>query len=297
MIKDYGKLAYLKVIELERQLSKFKNQLTESNFNSLTYNLGAPDKRLVFFKKIKFLSNASQLVSLYVNVKTKNNLSIHVDVNVLGKKVFDGYVSNGTNVITLEVGVDKGECTVEFTIRHGVLFVIDEFTVNVSGKIDYLKGCKKLSSITLPNRSFVSYLNDSHLQVYSYTTEDGFSQVFEFDDVKEASIAGYVNGELYVVFVTTENVLKVLILTNELTGGMYFETNVNDVVSACGYPYGEGIKIVFVCYGQVYIGEFVKWQTFKKSSTSRKGAKVTAEADVPNVYVVTDVYNTSKLID
>ena len=296
MNKDYGKMAYLKVIELEKQMLKLKKQLTDSAFNSLVFNLGSPDKRLKFVKKIRFYSNGNDLVTISVNIQTQNNLTVNATAVLNGRKLFQNSISNGNGVINLELGVDRGECLLQLTFEHESLYSINDLTVTINGKVEYAVSQRSLSSITLSNKNYVSYLNDNNLQIFKYTTEGGVCQVFEFDGVVDGSICGFINGELYVVVVNKLNELLMLTYNENANTSSISSVLTNGVTSVCGYPYGDGIKIYFILGGQVYSGEYVSGETFKERSLNRKGVKITADADCINAYIVTDAYGLSKLV-
>lgn len=296
MFSDYGKLAYVKVMELEKRLELLKKDVKSSLTEVLCFDLTTPENRTVFNKKFSCKCNATSMVSVAVEVQTDTELSISYKLVCGDIVVKSGVLQGGAGNFTVEHGVSEGEVKYTLTLSCITSFYIKNVYVTLSGKISHLTEFKRMSSYTHGDVTFVSTVSGNLLILYGYSSAEGFYELFFIPDVKDTSIVGFIGEELYVAYIDTSNKLRVLIYNPVTYNGLFANLGVSGATSVCGYNYGEGIEILFVLTGTVYSGVYVKGEKFNYSAVKRKGVKVTAEADYPGAYIISDAYASNKLV-
>ena len=281
MYLDYGKLAYVKVMELEKKIEMLEKDIKGSLIDVLCFDLTTPENRTVFNKKFSCKCNSTSSISVSVEVQTDIELSINYKLTCGDVVVKSGVFKGGAGNFTVEHGVSQGDVNYNLTLSCSTSFYINNLYVTLSGKISHLTEFKRMSSYTHGDVTYVSTVNGNLLILYGYSTSEGFYELFYITDVKDTSIVGFIGEELYVAYVDVNNNLKMLIYNPETYNGLFYNLNVVGVTSVCGYNYGEGIEVLFVLTGNVYSGVYVKGEQFSYLPVKRKGVKVTAEANYP----------------
>ncbi len=296
MFSDYGKRAYVKVIELEKRFEQLKKELQSSTIDVLSFDLTTPERRAVFSQKAYFTcKNAGNIV---VNLEVNTDLSVPLNYQVIvnGKIIKSGTSLEGKCNLKIETGVLEGDCVIQTNLSASMTFSIKNFYVSVSGKVKYYQSERRISYATVNGVNYVSFLNNDRVILYSYDNNLGLFSLYELSDVKDACIAGFINGELYLLYITSDNKIKVLIYDPEEYAGFIYGLNVNGATSVCGYPVDNKIKVIYVVKGEVFVGTYEKGLQFYSEQTKRRGTKVTCDCDCVGAYVITGAFNSNKLI-
>ncbi len=293
---DYGKLAYVKVMELEKKIENLQKDIKGSLTDVLCFDLTTPENRTVFNKKFSCKCNSNSTISVSVEVQTDVAHSIKYELSLGNVVIKSGVFEGGFGNFTIEHGAGQGNVNYNLTLSCVTSFYINNLYVTLSGKISHLTEFKRMSSYTHGDVTYVSTVSGNLLILYGYSTSEGFYELFYITDVKDTSIVGFIGEELYVAYVDANNALKMLIYNPVTYNGLFANLNVVGVTSVCGYEYGEGIEVLFVLTGNVYSGVYVKGEKFSYLPVKRKGVKVTAEANYPGAYIVSDAYSSNKLV-
>ena len=296
MLSNYGKIAYLKVLELEKKFEKFEKDLKGSLTDILSFDLTTPDRRMVFTKKFSCKSNATSTLNVKVDLKTDTALKIEYQFIIGDSIVKRDYLQGGNGTFTFDYGIPEGELNFTLKLISATSFNIENLYVTLSGKISYLTEFRRLSYITSGNVTYIATTSGNVLTVYGYSVEEGLHELFTLTEIKDASIVGFIGNELYVLYVDESNTLDILLYDINSYNGMIYGLNVSGVTSLCGYNYGDGVKIIFVLTGNVYSGVFLKGEPFTYQAVKRKGVRVTADAGVSEVYIISDAYSSNKLV-
>ena len=296
MYKDYGKIAYAKVLELENRVKELKTALENSTVNLLSFDLTTPETRAVFNKKAYFLCKEDGNLVVSLEVKASVSSLIYYQAIVNGKIIKSSSFSGGELKLNFECGISKGDGLIQINISCAERFKIDNFHLSLSGKIKYFESERRVSYVNLNNESFVSYLNGQNAVLYRYETGFQLESHYQLGEVKDACIAGYVNDRLYMLFINLKNELKVLVYDPIEYFGEIYSLDVSGVTSVCGYPYLDGVKVVFTKKGEVCLGDYVVSTKFTYERTKRRGAKVTCDSNSIGAYVISDGFKASKLI-
>ncbi len=296
MFSDYGKRAYLKVIELEKKFESLQKELRNSVTNTLCFDLLTPERRVIFGQKFALVSKDNSTINLTIDVATDININVQYQLVLDGVVIESGNLANGSGTLKMEIGVGTGELKFQINLLSPITFGLQNLYVTVSGKVEHVTDYRRLSVLTMSDISYVTNINESRLILYGYDSVEGLYELFNWTDVKDVSIAGFMGGELYVLYIDLSYTAHLLLYNPITFEGKMVELGCSGVTSICGYPYGNGIKVFYVLTGNVYSGVFIKGESFTSSVVKRKGVKVTADADVVGAYVISDAYNSNKLV-
>ena len=295
MFQDYGKSAYIKVKELEKKFEKLEKELLSSLTNTLSYDLVTPEKSNVFTKSFICDSTKTSTVTAKIDFESDVSLPVDYQITVNGNAVINGKLQDGYKTIDFQTVVGEGKVSFQLRLYSDTPFIIKKLFISLSGNLNYSSEFSRISVFTNNQTTYLSTVDRNKFTLYGYD-EQGLSSLYELKDVKVASIAGLVAGELYVLYTDVNNYLRLLIYNVEDFHSVILNLNVGGVTSVCGYPYGEGIKIIYVITGKVYSGDYVKNGVFNGENTRRKGIKVYCDANCAGVYVISDAYNSNKLV-
>ncbi len=296
MFSDYGKRAYVKVIELEKKFEKLQKELKNSVTDTLNFDLSTPERRVIFGQKFAFVNKDNSNVTLTIDVTTDINLAVNYQILLGGVVIKSGEFAGGGGSLKTEIGVGSGELKFQINLSAPITFGLQNLFVTVSGKVEYVSDYRRLSVLNTSNISYVTIVNENRLILYGYDSTEGLYELFNWADVKDVAIAGFIGGELYVLYVDLSHAVHLLLYNPVTFEGKIVGLGCKGVNSICGYPYGNGIKVFYVQTGNVYSGVYIKGESFISSAVKRKGVKVTADAGVAGAYIISDAYNSNKLV-
>ena len=296
MFSDYGKRAYIKVMELEKRFEKLQKEFKNLVTDTLSFDLSTPERRVIFGRKFYFVSKDNSTINLTLDLTTDVNISIGYQIVLDDAVIKSGQFEGGSGCLKTEIGVGAGELRFQINLTSPITFGIQNLYVTVSGKVEHVAEDRRLSLITVSNMNYLTLIDDNRLVLYGYDSIDGLYELFNWQDVKDVSIAGYIGSDLYLLYIDASNSLNLLIYSSISYEGNIINLGYKGVTSTCGYPYGGGIMVYYVSTGNVYSGVYIKGEKFTSSAVKRRGVKVTADSNVKGAYIISDAYNSNKLV-
>ncbi len=291
---DYGKRAYIKVMELEEKLEKFIKETESQKEKVLTFDLSVPEKKAVFSRSLKFKASVDGIVSVTAVLNAPESLPLIYELYKNDEVIKSGKTTSTETIISFELGVFSGENELVFSVSAGIPFTLDGLKVTVNGKVDYLSCKRRISLITVGEENWITYLNENTVTLYNYKGESLIEKYST--SVYDACILGYVNGELYLGFISADYGLKIMIYRTSTGSGFTTKALVNGVSSICGYPSGNVVNVLYIKTGKVFKGVYDRGSGYTEQSTFRRGTSVYADPDVSGVYVISDGYKPTKFI-
>ena len=294
MFTDYGKKAYLKVLELEKRVDKLQNEVEKSIKQSLIFDLATPEILMHHTKSINFNVSNDCISKVDLNLKCSVDSEITYKICIDSTLIKSG-VFSGADSFSIELPLQKGTSHLAFKFDCSEHFLFNVFSVVIDGCVNYLNVDRRLSSVLINNANYITYLNEGVLGFYSYNNSI-LSKIIELNDISDGCIAGCYNGELYALLITKDNQIKVFVYNLEKSSGSILRLNVQGASSICGYVSDNFVTIYFVSGGRVFKGLYQKGAKFSYELVNRRGVKVYSSPDVTNAYVISDNKNAKLVI-
>lgn len=296
MLIDYGKMAYVKINELNKRIEKLEKQVNKSTYNTLVFDLTPPEKGYAFDKVIKFLSNGDGVVKGELTVSIPESASVTYQIIFQNKTVKMGSVTAIESVITFELSANDGENEVDLKFSSTEDLKFDGLKVTLGGQVEYLSQKRKLSLSTTTFSDYIIYLNADVATLYEYSL-GSLVKVCDYFNVLDVSLLGYANQQLYVAVISEENELSFETISSDGERVKNPNVTIKNVSSIYGYVSDSGINVVFSKAGNILVGEYGYDGTFNYQKTGRRGAFVTGDSDVLGVYIIYGEYKPTKLVD
>ncbi len=291
---DYGKRAYIKVLELEKKLEDLIKESERDKIKTLTFDLSVPETKATFNRTLKFIATDDCVASVSIKLTAPESVPIFYEILRNSEVVKTGKTEVSETFIAFDLGVFSGENVVDVSLMAGVPFPLDELSVTVQGKVNYLTSKRRLSCVDVGGENYIVYLNENTYTLYSYA---GGNLVEKYrTNVYDACILGYINGELYIGSISLDYGLKITIYRTSTGSSLTTKALVNGVSSVCGYQSGETAVIVYVKTGVVYKGTYERASGYSEQPTYRRGSSVFADPNVDGAYVILDGYKPTKFI-
>ena len=168
MFTDYGKKAYLKVLELEKRVDKIDKELSSNTHSSLLFDLATPEMLAKYNKSVNFCAINDCVSKIDINIKcsveSEITYKIYIDSNVIKSGSFTG----GKDSFSIEAPLQKGTAKLSFEFDSEVHFSFSVLSISVSGLVKYLNVDRRLSCIEYSGKNYITYLNEGVLNFYSY---------------------------------------------------------------------------------------------------------------------------------
>lgn len=295
MISDYGKMAYVKVIELENKLERKLKELEKSVYKSLFFDLATSETHATFTRSFKFKANADCAVKCTLTIGAIETATVNYSVTVMDKVIKSGVAKGLETLLSFDFCAYEGENDVTIELVSNVPYLLDNLKVVLGGNVDYFPSKNRLSSVSYGSKDYVTFLSGNGYVLYEY---DGtrLKTLYESHEVLDACIGGMVGEELYVITISLNHGLQVMMYNVNTGFGVNTTPLINSVTSVCAYPYDNGVRIIFVKTGAVYNGFYRKGGSFSCESMGRRASLVFADANVLGACVLTDEFKPSKLI-
>ncbi len=297
---DYGKEAYVKLLELKKKVESIEKQLSKFHYNELKFNLGSDYN----------VTKWEQSFSLDALNEGKHYFKFKIDAQILNITgiVTEIYVNNvlcytfanlidGVYPFAISPTLIKGENTLKIVMNSAQEFDLNSCAVEVCGLVSYAKAYYSLSLATKGNMNYVIRKTPTATRVCYYYTDNSLKTVRILYNLKDAKIVAVDDNYLYFVVIQENDTayLTKMSLSNFLIEE--YPLNVSGVSSIAGYSFNGGIKILFCKLYSLYEGVFnLDTKTFTYSNTGKKAVKVYAESDCPNAFIITDKNNDSKFV-
>ena len=295
---DYGKLAYLKIAQLEKKIQKLESLVSKNNYSELEFIYENPISQYThaFLVDLNALKDGVSTVKLTIDASLNGTYSIEVKVNEVQIFKQDGFESK-QNTFSIEAPLNKGNNVIKVSVECLTEpLKINVLKVNVGGFVEYLKVKNYLSTISINNKDYFVHLKGENAKVYSYCEENGLIEVYNLTNLIDAKICGGTNEYLYILYINKQNFLYLLTLNLEDKTTQETNLNVSSCSSAAGYPVDSGIKVFYSQFAKIYSGIVAPNQAFTPTFTGRKGLEVYADANTPNAIVIVDNFLNAKFI-
>ena len=296
MNNNYSQIAYYKILDLEKRLKTLEEQVKNNQYKSLTFDLSTDTKKAVVSKKVTFNCVSDGVIKLNFYIKTSLQTSFNCEISLNDKVIKSETFLSGEGNLEFENFAVKGLNTIVINLSAGFTYSLNVFNVNVSGKVDYANLARRLSIVTLNDANYILYLNDNEFCIYKYTQADGLYDIYHRNRIFDCHLAACVDGVLYILYIDLYYKLYCFRFETGTNFGTISALNFNGATSVCGYANDYGIKIMLSKTNYVYSGDYIFGEDFVCENTNRRGAKVTCDADLKGVYVISDSYKCSKLV-
>ena len=295
MFTDYGKRAYIKVIELEKELDKRLKELQENSYRGLFFDLSTPETATAFTRKAKFVANADGTMRCVLTVYPPSGVSVIYEILVYSKLIKTGTVSGGETAVSFDMGVFKGENEITVKLYASIPYVLENLSLTIEGSVGEYLGNRKLSCVTHNDKNYILFVCDGWYYLYLYDGS-GLNLITQKDGVIDGCIGGIINDVMYVVILNENNSFNILRYNLLTSSGFTTQSLSSGVTSVCAYPHDGGIKVLFIKSGELNIGFYDSESGFFYEKTSRRAQKVFADADAPGVYILHDEFKPVKFI-
>jgi hypothetical protein len=297
---DYGKMAYVKVCELEKKLKNLESLYSEVKYNEVNFSFKENANKNCYEKtfKVNAVKDGKYTFkgSVEIDVALQNGVSVLVYVN--GVLAYSNKNLNLTNFsYDFEAVLSKGENQIKTTCQAEESYNLISLNYTVCGYIDYVKSNNALSRISYNGYDFILHLLDDKAFLYKYSALNGLILNGEFSSLFQASIIGVDSNCVYLAAIDSSKFLRVIsydynnnVIVNNVA------LNVGGVLSVCGYMFGDTFKLYFTRLLEVCCGDFSFSNEFTYYRTGRKGAKVYLEPNETNYLIISDKYSNAKLV-
>ncbi len=299
---EYGKVAYLKMLELEKELSSLKNSLNQKTSNSIYLVSENDDNNSTLFSKTfmfnvfesgkynfhgLILTESQTENQITVDFTLNNELVLSLDMNTLSETnySFDTLCQSG-----------KNELIVTFTAESE--FNLKKINVNL---IRYEKDglYHKLSVLNYETTNYILNVsgNDATLLKVK-NSSNKIESVMSFK-CKDAQLIEVKSYYAIMVFIDDNSSLKIKVVDFANNRVTEEDLGVSGVNSVCAYKLenGQGYKIIFSRFSQIYYCYYnVQGDSRTFEKTARKGNLVYAETNVCGVYLIVDFTSKTKLV-
>ncbi len=296
---DYGKLAYLKITELENRIEKLEKKVSETNYTELEFNYSDLIEQYTheFFITINALKEGASTIKLNIDGNFEA-IAYSVEVKVNDVHLMREYVQKtNQKTYSLTANLNKGENVIKVTVENGATKLkIYSLKMNVSGFVEYLITKNYLSNVTVDSTEYVLHFNKDVATLFSYSTENGLVTSYTLSGVLDCKIVGAINGALYVAYIDQSNNLFLCVYNVSTGEDEFIDLRVTSCSSVAGYPCDNGIKLFYSKFAKIYSGVYTPSASFISHYTGRKGLEVYADGNAPNAVVIVDNFLNAKFI-
>ena len=300
MYNDYGKMAYVKISQLEDKILNLQKQSLSKTFAVLDFDFTG-EKSVNYLEKVvnvNFLSAEMSYVNISCTLEKSSDREIDLNVFFGDEEVYSqSALKDGDNAFDFNALCEKGVYPVKIILSSFGAFNLNNLKLEIKGYVSYNNLEGALSVGSYENKDISCHQYGESASVYEYSNGLPLKKIASFSGVYESQVV-MVNGEFaYILVVDTKRNLKLIKinLSNYQTNSIILP--VNAVMSACGYPDGNGgITIYFSQLAQIYQGNFASDTAFSYHKTGRKGVKLYAECNEPGVMITVDRNKCAKLV-
>ncbi len=297
---EYGKIAYLKALKLEKELEELKNSLTQKTSNNIFLVSENDDNNSTEYSKtITFNVIESGKYNFQGNVITEfdgqNQISVEMILN--GEKIKSFEISSS---FSFEYNFDticqtgKNELIVVFLATNN--FNLKKLNLNLT-KYDSDELYHRLSKVDYLFATYVLEVNgdEAKLSRIEYNQNE-FEELLTFK-CKDAQLCGYCIGELRIAYIDENS--NLLLKNVSIDGQTASQVNLDasGVTSLCSYVVGNDVHIYFSRFSQIYrcVYNGIS-ENFYVEKTLKKGNVLFSEPDVSGVYIIADFTSNTKLV-
>ncbi len=295
---DYGKIAYLKIVELEKQLSKLQETLTVQTNSSMYFisendnnNSAVYEKTFIFDSKNSGKYTIDGIINANIETGTLLFIDIYLDDCFMDTRVIG---MNDDLEYSLNLLINKGKNSLIFKFRSDTVFNVKKITANIH-KSENSNTFNRITKIPKENGDYVFIVKDKYanLKIIENGEREGIT-ISKFT-LKDGTILYHDSDYIYVGYVTLNYELylrKINKATNEFVD---IDLGVGGLSSIAGYFKDNNLVILFIKFNQVHVGKY-DFSTFTYENVGQIADRVYAEPSINDLYIITNSQNKTKLI-
>lgn len=295
---EYGKIAYLKMLELEKQLSSLKNSLTKKTSNEVHLVSENDDNNSIEFSKT-FILNVIESGKYSYNgiIKCDFDLENEILVNFYlnGQLIKTQTLSdNLENLYTFDALCESGKNELIITLSGQNVFNLKKISVSLS-RYENDGLYHRISKVNYNDITYVLSVNDN-VAILSKISEDKLIEILTFN-CKDAQLCYAGNNFVRIIYVD-ENSNLCFKFVNVNTNYVSDEClNISAVQSVCSYKTQDYLKVIYSRFSQIYYGIYNSVDgSFSTTKTARKGNIVYSEPEIAGIYLIVDFTSKTKLV-
>ncbi len=296
--EDYGKRAYIKLLNLEKRLEKLEKESSEVSYSQLNFDLSGADISTNFNKSFKLEVGKEGVYTFNCSMQSSLDSLINVRVEILVNSVVvcnqDNYYSK-KNTFSFEAPLREGVNEITCKISSSNPMSLTELSFRVNGFINYVKTTNALSHVSYGGADYILHLKDKGATLYSYSQSE-LKKAVTLNELSECSIIGAKSGYLYILGLTTEKNLVVYRVNLERCTTSSLMLNITGASSACGYSINDVFTIIFAKDGEIFKGKYVFGLPFSYERINLKGVKLVTCPSANGAFIVVDKYLNAKLV-
>ncbi len=296
---DYGKLAYLKIAELERKIEALESKVDESSYMELEFLYN----NLEYKRTHTFITNFNALKNCTSNIEILLDNLISGDAYAIIVKVNDvqlykqANIKEAQNSFSLQATLTKGENVIAVSVENLTCdFNLPNLKIKVGGFVEYQKTKNYLSYISDFDCEYILHLNGNNATLFNIALDEKLINLYSINNVLDCKIAGLIESYLYILYINTNNNLYICKYNLKTSEEEIIDLNISSCTSVAGYPSDNGIKIYFSKFAKIYSGVYEQNSHFYPTFTGRKGLEIYIDASVPNGVVIVDNFLNAKFI-
>ena len=202
---DYGKIAYLKIIELEKQLSKLQETITIQNNSSMYFisendnnNSAVYEKTFVFNSKYSGKYSIDGIINANIETGTLLFIDIYLDDCFMDTRVIG---MNDDLEYSLNLLINKGKNNLIFKFRSDTVFNVKKITANIH-KSENSNTFNRITKIPKENGDYVLIVKDKYanLKIIENGEREGIT-ISKFN-LKDGTILYHDNDYIYAGYIT-----------------------------------------------------------------------------------------------
>ena len=296
---DYGKLAYLKITELENRIEKLEKKVSEANYTELEFNYSDLIQQYTheFFITINALKEGTSTIKLNIDGDFEA-LAYTVEIKVNDVHLMSEYVQKtNQKSFSLTANLNKGENLIKVTVQNDSCKLnIYSLKLNVSGFVEYLTTKNYLSNVAVDSVEYVLHFKKDVATLFSYSVDTGLVTSYTINSVLDCKLVGAINGVLYIAYIDANNNLFLCAYDLVTGNDEVIDLNVTACSSVAGYPCDNGVKLFYSKFAKIYSGVYIKNLSFISQYTGGKGLEVYADSNAPNAIVIVDNFLNAKFV-
>lgn len=296
---DYGKLAYLKVAQLENKINDLDSKVSENETAKLEFLFNDLISKQKHYHYALFNVLKEGAVQITVEIDADINVATYlVEVKVNGESLHtQSVIDKNKYTIFLEPILSATENVIDVTVQHQDMFVkVNSIKITVKGNVEKVNYKNFISNLTVDNVEYVLRLKKDFVELFTYSHDSYLVCCYTLKNVCDCKIVGAINGEIYLAYIDQNNKLFMCTYNAETGADEIVDLKVSGCRSVAGYPYENGIKLFYSKFAKIFSGIYVKNANFYGEYTGRKGTFLYGDANVPNAIIIVDNFYNAKFI-
>ncbi len=295
---DYGKIAYLKIVELEKQLSKLQETITIQNNSSMYFisendnnNTAVYEKTFVFNSKNSGKYSIDGIINAEIETGTLLFIDIYLDDCFMDTRVIG---MNDDLEYSLNLLIKKGKNSLIFKFRSDTVFNVKKITANIH-KSENSNTFNRITKIPKENGDYVLIVKDKYANLQIIDNGEREAITISKFTLKDGIILYHDSDYIYVSYISSNYELFLRKINKETYEYTDENLKVNGVNSVAGYYKDGNLVIIFVKFNQVHIGKY-NFSTFTYENVGQIANRVYTEPSISDLYIITNSQDKTKLI-